>query len=72
MNEKEVKIYKYINSDPDVEEIRMHINSIAGQIVYNGVIQGTDPKNTIQVAAEGTTLRFTKNLTQPVYAQVIA
>ena len=65
MNEKEVKIYKYINSDPDVEEIRMHIN-------FNGFIQGTDPKNTIQVAAEGTTLRFTKNLTQPVYAQVIA
>lgn len=72
MNEKEMKIYKYINSDPNVEEIRIHINSIAGNIVYNGFIQGADPKSSVQVVAEGNTLRFTKNLTQPIYASVVA
>lgn len=40
--EKEMKIYKYINSDPNVKEIRIHLNEIAGHIAFNGVIKGED------------------------------
>lgn len=72
LGEKDMKIYKYINSDPNVEEIRMHLNEIAGSITFHGVIQSENPSSSIQVFPEGNTLRFTKNLTQPIYASVTA
>jgi hypothetical protein len=72
LGEKEMKIYKYINSDPNVQEIRIHVNEIAGHVSYSGVIQGDDKTGSIQVFPESNTLRFTKNLTQPIYASVVA
>jgi len=35
----EMKIYKYINSDENVKEIRIHVNEIAGIIKLSGVIK---------------------------------
>ena len=35
----EMKIYKYINSDENVKEIRVHINEIAGVVKVKGVIK---------------------------------
>lgn len=66
-----MKIYKYINSDPNVQQIRIHVNQIAGHVTFSGVIQG-DNKNSIQVIPEINTLRFTSKLTQPIYASVTA
>lgn len=65
-----MKVYKYINSDPNVEEIRIHINEITGVVNFGGFIQGEDTEKSVQVAAEGNTLRFTTNLTQPIYVSV--
>jgi hypothetical protein len=70
MNPDEVKVYKYINSDPKVEEIRIHINEITGVVNIGGFIQNEDSSKSLQVAAEGNTLRFTTNLTQPIYVSV--
>ena len=72
LGEKELKLYKYINSDPNVQEIRIHVNEIAGHVTVNGVVSGEDRTSSIQVVPEGNTLRFTKNLTQPIYASVLA
>lgn len=72
MTEKDMKIYKFINSDPNVQEIRIHINEISGHVLFSGFIQTPDPANTIQVFAEANTLRFTKNLTLPIYVSVNA
>ena len=35
----EIKIYKYINSDPNVKEIRVHVNEITGIVKIDGVIK---------------------------------
>ena len=35
----EMKIYKYINSDENVKEIRIHVNEIAGVIKLSGAIK---------------------------------
>ena len=35
----EVKLYKYINSDESVKEIRIHLNEVAGTIKASGVIK---------------------------------
>lgn len=51
MNPDEVKVYKYINSDPKVEEIRIHINEITGVVNIGGFIQNEDPTKSLQVAA---------------------
>lgn len=72
LGEKEMKLYKYINSDPNVQEIRIHVNEIAGHVSFNGVISADDKTSSIQIVPEGNTLRFTKNLTQPIYASVLA
>ena len=33
-----MKLYKYINSDKNVKEIRVHVNEIAGSVTINGYI----------------------------------
>lgn len=66
-------MYKYINSDKGVREIRIHINEVAGVVKIGGAITNKDDhQNSIQVRPEGHTLRFTKNLTQPIIVSVRA
>lgn len=36
----EMKFYKYINSDPNVIEVRIHINEIVGHVAATGAIEG--------------------------------
>ena len=69
----EAKLYKYINSDESVKEIRIHLNEVAGVIKVNGIIKDVNnATNIINVQPEGHTLRFTKNLTQPIIVSVRA
>lgn len=67
-----MKIYKYINSDPDVQEIRIHINQIVGTVNFYGVIQGTQKTNSKNIQPKYNMLKFTENLTQPIFASVTA
>jgi hypothetical protein len=41
-------------------------------VAFSGVIQNEDPSKSIPVFPEANTLRFTSNLTQPIYASVNA
>lgn len=68
----EMKIYKYINSDPNVQEIRVHLNEIAGHVQLNGQIKHEDMTKSITVAPESNTLRFTHDLNQPILVSVHA
>lgn len=44
-----MKIYKYINSDPNVQEIRIHINEIVGSVNFYGVIQSAQKTNSKRI-----------------------
>ena len=35
----EIKLYKYINSDQNVKEIRIHVNEVSGIVKLSGVIK---------------------------------
>jgi hypothetical protein len=68
----EVKVYKYVNSDPTVKEIRVHVNEISGKVKLSGVIKTDEVSKTITVRPEGRTLRFTASLTSPILVSVQA
>lgn len=68
----ELKIYKYINSDPDVSEIRVHVNKISGDVTLKGQIKKEDAKTSISVEPSANTLRFTEDLNYPIILSVTA
>lgn len=68
----EMKVYKYRNSDQDVKEIRLHVNSISGIVKFSGVVKDPDSQNAIAVIPEGNTLSFNTNLHWPILITVSA
>ena len=68
----EFKIYKYINSDPNVKEIRVHLNHVEGDYTFLGMTKNEDPSKTINVSPSGSSLIFTKDLTLPLIITVSA
>lgn len=67
-----MKLYKYINSDTNVKEIRVHVNEISGIVKVNGIIKNPDNNQIINVQPEANTLRFVTNLTSPIIVSVKA
>ncbi len=67
-----MKLYKYINSDTNVKEIRVHVNEISGIVKVNGAIKNPDNNQIINVQPEANTLRFVTNLTSPIIVSVKA
>lgn len=45
----EIKLYKYINSDPNVKEVRVHVNHVEGEYTFSGMIKHEDPSKTVAV-----------------------
>jgi hypothetical protein len=45
-----MKLYKYINSDPNVKEIRVHVNDISGIVKFNGVSKDPDSQQAVAIA----------------------
>lgn len=67
-----MKLYKYINSDPNVKEIRIHVNEISGIVKFHGASKGPDEQQFIAVSPEGSTLRFVSHLDWPIIVTVTA
>jgi hypothetical protein len=67
-----MKLYKYINSDPNVKEIRVHVNDISGIVKFNGVSKDPDSQQAVAIAPEANTLRFVSHLNWPIIVSVQA
>ena len=70
LGKNQMKIYKYINSDPNVEEVRVHLNTISGSLTMEGAIKGEEGTSAGFIRAEVNTLRFKENLTLPIVVVV--
>ena len=68
----ELKLYKYINSDPNVREVRVHVNHVEGDFTYSGLIKNEDSSRTETVFASGSSLVFNKDLNLPLIITVSA
>ena len=55
----QMKLYKYINSDPNVEEIRVHLTPISGAPVLSGVVKSDEEQTAGFIKSSANTLRFT-------------
>lgn len=67
----QTKYYKYINSDPKVKEIRVHVNEMVGHVTLSGIIKDVG-ETPVTVIPDGNVLRFTKNLTKTIMVGVQA
>jgi hypothetical protein len=66
-----MKYYKYINSDPKVIGIKVHLNIISGSVQISGMRK--DPRNNkgVPVSPEDNILTFDKNMTDPIFIAVL-